>query len=106
MSSRDCIKCVDDLGNVLKKTFCIAKFETLGAPLDMTIYSQTKFFKQTQECNGGYIYHLYKYFDEREMLDRDFEIKIIAVKTKDRRRSKLLIAVTATCTTDNIDGKL
>lgn len=104
VSSKDCTFVLDKKGNVLRKALCVVKIQKLGTPLSPRVYSQTKFMITSDKIPGGHEYNLYKYFDERDALMDEFDIKSMAIETLDRRRRRLMYSITISCKRTNIDG--
>lgn len=104
VKSSDCMIDYDKLGNPIRKYLCVAKFKKLGDDLSLRIFPQTKFFVSKIQYSAGYIYYLFKLFDERMALEGEFDIKILAIKNLEKKRKRLYYDFTISCKQDFIDG--
>lgn len=84
--SSDCMIETDRMGNVTKKHLCVVKFFKLGGEIPFRIFPQTKFYVNKTKTRNGFVYLLFKYFDERPLLESDFDIEVSANVIGDKKR--------------------
>lgn len=94
----------DCMGNKICKYICIAEIQKLKDELKYKIYPQTKLFLQKRKTANGYVYHLFRTFDDQHQLNNEFNVAISAVFDNDVKKKKLYIDVMTSTDVDFYDG--
>lgn len=104
ITSDDYISDYDRNGNVIKKYICVAKIQKIKEPLRYRIFPQTKLFINSTKTSNGHDHYLYKYFDERYMLENKFDVALSIICDDDKKRKKFYIDVVTRVKVDFYDG--
>lgn len=95
---------VDSMGNKTCKYICIAEIQKLNDDLKYKIYPQTKLYLQKRKTANGYVYHLFRMFDDQHQLLNNFNISVSAIFDNDVKKKKLYIDIMTSTDVNFYDG--
>lgn len=102
-TSEDCMAEFDRMGNITKKHLCVARFFKMGDEIPFRIFPQTKFYVNKSRTRNGYVYLLFKYFDERPLLENNFQINVVS-NVIGKKKRRLYYDLTTKVNVNHLDG--